>query len=168
SWASVIMRKIKLTQGKFAIVDDEDYERINQFKWYYDKGRARRNIPASENDGKRTFYYMHWGIIGKPENDLEVDHINQNSIDNRKENLRFATHAENTRNAKLREDNTSGIRGVGFHEYSGLWYAQISIDGASKRIGYFKEKIDAIKAYNNAAIEYYGEFAQLNEIIQEK
>lgn len=87
------MREIKLTQGKFALVDDEDYEKVNRHKWYYHKeGYARRN--SSRHDGKQKVLFMHNLIIDVPEG-LYPDHRNGNGLDNRKENLRISTNAQN-------------------------------------------------------------------------
>ncbi len=86
------MRKIKLTQGEYALVDNIDFERLNKHKWYYNGNYAVRGILINK---KPVVWRMHWDIMGKPEKGLETDHINRNKLDNRKSNLREITQLEN-------------------------------------------------------------------------
>ena len=102
-------------------------------------------------------------IIMNPPPHLYIDHINHNTLDNRKTNLRFATPAQNTRNARYPKKNTSSkYRGVWFNKQTKKWRSQISINRKRKQIGYFKNEIDAAKAYDQAAKKYYQDFAVLN------
>lgn len=152
------MKKIPLTQGKFAIVDDVDYERLSKFKWYCHCGYARRM-----GDGKAI--HMHREILSPPDGFI-IDHANGNRLDNRRENIRICTFAQNTQNAERRSDNSSGYKGVSWHTNK-KWRTQIIVNGKVTHVGMFSNIIDAARAYNEAAIKYYGEFAKLNEIPQE-
>lgn len=102
------MKEIRLTQNKFALVDDEDFERLNQYKWYFSNGYAKHDSGGRKN---RTRLYMHRMAL-KAEPGQEVDHINRNKLDNRKSNLRFVTHYQNSINVFIRRDNKSGHTGV--------------------------------------------------------
>lgn len=101
------MKKIKLTQGKYAIVDDEDFEWLNQWKWCYCKYVIRDIILNKKN--KRI--YMHRLIMNTPEK-MQTDHINGNKLDNRRNNLRICTQSQNNMNRKISKLNTSGYRGI--------------------------------------------------------
>ena len=114
------MRKIPLSQGKFALLDSEDFNYINQWNWYYDKGYARTH---SKIDNKQLLY-MHRLILNFPE-DKDIDHINHNTLDNRKSNLRIVTSSQNSMNQRIRKDNTSGYKGVTGYKKNVKWGADI-------------------------------------------
>ena len=105
------MKKIKLTQDKWALVDDEDYDRLNEHKWCAvwmtsdSKFRGKRSSPR-ESSGKRKSIYMHREITNAPKG-MHVDHINGNPLDNRKENLRVCTNQEKQMNRGIPKNNTS-------------------------------------------------------------
>jgi hypothetical protein len=150
------MKEIKLTKDKFAIVDDEDYEWLNQWKWFSHKSEyAVRNI---RKNGKRNMLFMH-SVILNPPNGMFTDHINRNKLDNRRCNLRICTKSQNTINSRTRSDNKSGIKGVCWKKDNHKWVAQISHLGGSRHIGYYKNKQDAANAYASKAREIFGEFA---------
>jgi hypothetical protein len=155
------VKEIELTQGYLAIVDDEDFERINAFNW--------RALPSSDNiiygarteqkDNKVTNIMMHRLILGVTDKSLHVDHKNGNGLDNRKENLRLVTRNQNMRNlTRIRVNNTSGYRGVCFEKSSGKWMAYIYIDGKQKKLGRHLDPKDAARAFDNAAREIFGEY----------
>ena len=158
-------RRIPISQGKFAIVDPDDYERISRHKWY----ACRRNRTYYAIRGqwspalkKRLTISMHREIIDVPD-DLFVDHINHNGWDNRKANLRPATAAENAQNARYPKINTtSKYRGVWYNKKKKRWRAVIGINNTRKVIGSFRNEIDAAIAYDRAAKKYHKEFAVLN------
>ena len=153
------MKQIELTQDKFAIVDDNIYEELNQYKWYSQKGRktyyARRMLPR--NNKKRAMISMHHMILGKPEKGFEIDHINGNGIDNRKCNLRFVTKRQNCQNRKNVNDS-SKYPGVYWYKQRKKWCARIFLNGKLNHIGYFKIELEAFDAYKNAV-------NKLNEIV---
>ncbi len=156
--------KIPLTQGKFAIIDDEDYPLISSYKWYYDQiGYAATNL-SRKKFGKQSHHTlrMHVLLLGK-KNGYEIDHVNKNGLDNRRINIRLCRHAENIHNAKMRKDNTSGYFGVKRNGRN--WCAQIWNNMKQINLGTYKTKTEAALAYNQAALKYHGEFAKLNKCI---
>lgn len=159
------MKEIPLTQGKVAIVDDEDFEIFKQYKWHYAAGYARRN-KRLEN-GSRKIEFMHRLIAKTPEG-LIADHINGNTLDNRKVNLRNVTSAQNARNARKKSKAKSKYKGVTFFKRKkdviGKWVSVIQVDGKSVKLGYFNSEVKAAEAYNEAAIKYHGEYAVINEV----
>ena len=155
------MRKIELTQGQYAIVDDEDFDDINRYNWYFHLGYAVRNVKIS---CKQKTQCMHRLITNCPA-DMDVDHANHDKLDNRKSNLRVCSTSENMQNQKVRTyAKTSIYKGVLFYKRDGKWKAQIGLDDKRKHLGYFTNEIDAAIAYNVAAMELHGEFALLNDI----
>ena len=155
------MKEIKLTQGKVTIVDDEDYERLYKYKWHYDtNGYAARSYHIGNN--KYRLWKIHWSITSKPENKMEVDHINGNRLDNRKCNLRIVTRQQNQMNKKKPKNNKSGHKGVHYDKSRGKWVTYISVNYKRVHLGRFYNKMDAVKAYNKAANKFHGEFARLN------
>jgi len=151
--------EIELTQGKFAIVDSEDFEKLNEHKWHYLGGYARRRHSPKE------CWFMHWYIVGKPKNGFETDHINGNTLDNRKCNLRICTARENQQNSKKRKNNTSGYKGVDYKKSHKKWRVLIMANNKRIHLGYFDTPKQAAKAYNNGAKKYYKEFARPNTIV---
>jgi len=160
------MKKIDISTKKFpqtfALVDDCDYQELNCFKWYAQKrGRklyAKRNIRVN---GKQKGIRMHCVIMGHM-NGKEIDHRTGNTLDNQRNNLRHCTHAENTRNTGIRKNNTSGYKGVYWNKKVRKWQAYIQHNGKKVHLGVFLCLIKAAKAYDKAAVKYYGEFAGLN------
>lgn len=151
------MKEIPLTQGRVTLVDDDDYEYLSQWKWYF----STEGYAVRHEEGKGTTILMHREIIKTPR-DKQTDHINGNGLDNQKKNLRICTGAENQHNARLRKDNTSGFKGVYFYTDARKWRATISINQTRRVLGTFLNKIDAAIAYDVAAKEYFGEFAKTN------
>lgn len=152
------MKRIPLTQGKFALVDNEDFNHLNQWKWCYHLGYAIRSIWIRKN--KTRIIRMHRVITNCPAG-LEPDHRDKNGLNNQKYNLRICTRTQNQMNAKRRSDNISGYRGVSIHK-DGHITVEIRINRKKTRIGTFPDLISAAKAYDTKAKELYGEFASLN------
>ena len=160
------MKQIPLTQGKYALVDDEDYDFINQRKWHCNSsGYAVRatSYKNAENRTVKTKLFMH-RIINKTLEKMYTDHINGNPLDNRKSNLRTCTTAQNNANRIKALGTTSKYNGVHWCKRDTAWIAAIRIDGKKKVLGYFKSEAEAALAYNEAAIKHHGEFALLNKI----
>jgi hypothetical protein len=158
-------RRIRLSQGKYAIVDPDDYARLSRYRWYAAKGDHSFYAVRGQWSGKlkRTVtIMMHREIIDLPEG-MVADHINHNGLDNRKANLRLATPADNARNARYPKINTSSkYRGVWYNKQTKKWRATILVNRKRKQIGYFHNEVEAAKAYDCAAKKYYREFAILN------
>lgn len=154
------MKRIPLTQGKFALVDDEDYEWLSQWKWCADKGRNTYYASRNDNENKRqTTIRMHRELCQSEE---DVDHIDGDGLNNQKRNLRSCSSGQNSYNQRKSKNNTSGFKGVSWDKEKKKWAAYINFQRKKIHLGYFEDKIDASKSYDNAAIKYFGEFASLN------
>lgn len=154
------MRKIALRGkyglGKFALVDDEDFESLSRHKWYVtERGRARRR-----NDEGTGNCSMSREIMGFPEG--EVDHANRDKLDNQKSNLRVCSHRQNNGNKGLGKTNTSGFKGVSWRKRDKVWEAGIKHKGKTIHIGNFQGRFEAAEAYDAKATELFGEFAWTN------
>ncbi len=161
------MKKIKLTQGQFALVDDEDYERVNKYKWTASYSKQSNSYVAlrgiKKSLGKRKHVLMHRFIMNAPKGRV-VDHIHHNTLDNRKQELRTCTQSQNCMNARKTPSKSSKYKGVSWHKTIKAWFAHIYIDGRNKYIGYYKTENQAALAYNKAALKYFGEYSYLNEV----
>lgn len=147
-------RKIPLTQGKYAVVDDEDFIWLSEYKWFYHKGYAVRKK-------NKRHIYMHREINQTPPDQM-CDHADGDGLNNQRRNLRNCTNSQNQANGRLRVDNTSQYKGVARNKSRGAWFAQIRFGGKRKNLGHFDDPADAARAYDTAAKELYGEFAKLN------
>ena len=156
------MKEIQLTQEKFALVDDEDFEWLNQWKWYASKiGNtyyARKNSLIDEN-GKQIKIYMHREIMNTPKGIL-TDHKDRNGLNNQKHNIRLCTYSQNGANRK--SWGVSKYLGVCWDKQNNKWVVRIETDNKSTYLGHFKIEKDAAMAYNEAAKKQHGEFARLN------
>lgn len=155
------VREIELTRGKIALVSAEDYERLSAVKWYAMKDSRSGTFTAARGGGGR-FILMHRLIIGDIPEGLEIDHINGDSLDNRRENLRICKHSQNRKNNKKYETNTSGFMGVHFRTERQKWVAMIYADGKRQYLGHYDTPEEAAVAYDEAALRLHGEFATLN------
>ena len=152
------MKEIQLTQGKVALVDDEDFEWLNQWRWLYVSVGYAARMSGTE---KRKMIYMHTMILNTPKG-MEGDHINADKLDNRRLNLRNCSHAENNQNNRLRSNNTSGYKGVSRTKSGLKWRAYIKYNYKRKHLGEFDNIEDAARAYDAEAIKLFGEFAHSN------
>ena len=158
------MKRIPLTQGKFALVDDEDYTFLIQWKWYFSGRYAVRSESLQHEDGTRfkPRRYMHRDINRTPLG-VQTDHIDGNGLNNRRRNLRDATCAENQRNCR-RTKGSSKYKGVQLTN-RGVYVSHIKVSGKSIYLGSFGiDEIKAAKAYNKAALKYHGKYASLNKL----
>jgi hypothetical protein len=163
SGSHALGRFIPLTQGKHAIVDAEDYKRINQWKWYALKNG--NNFYAVRNIGKhphQIMIRMHREVLGLKLNDgKQADHRDGNGLDNRRFNLRLCTHSQNQHN----QHSIRGIskyKGVSWIKKDKKWKTKIQFEQKSIAIGRFDSEIEAAKAYDKKAKELFGEFACTN------
>ncbi len=156
-------KEIQLTQGQIAIVDDEDYEYLSQWKWcaHYDpKSKVYYAIRSSSRFlGKRNVIRMHRLVMGNPEN-LEIDHIDANGLNNQKNNLRACTHVQNIQNRKKYKNSANKYKGVKSNYHK--WMGRITSGGEQIYLGNFNTPEEAARAYDKKAIELFGEFANLN------
>lgn len=159
------MKTIPLTQGYHALVDDADHESLSQFKW--SASRSRRDLfYAKGQDRNQKRVYMHRVILGLQRGDKrQVDHIDNNGLNNQQENLRICTYSQNQANSrKLFKNTSSQYKGVCWQKKDQKWCARIRVNRKRIYLGEFQLEAEAASAYNNAAIKYYGEFAKLNEL----
>jgi len=169
------MKIIKLTKNKECIVDDKYYNELLKYKWYTNKGRSKNTFYA-ETDlrkmvngkyvGKRlNMHRLVMQLNGYDIKGKRVDHKDRNGLNNQISNLRISTHQENIRNSEKQSNNTSGYKGVSSIKNSYKWRAYINIDKKQISLGRFVNKIDAAKAYDKAALKYFGEFANINGVL---
>ena len=160
------MKRIPLTRGKFALVDDRDYEELSRFKWHTMFSPTNGNFYAAR-DGrnlardKGRYVVMHRQILGICDRNISVDHKNHNGLDNRKSNLRVCTASQNMMNRRgAQKNSTTGWRGVYIDKRNPIrkFYSEIRAGKKKIFLGYFKTVSEARRAYASANRKYYGEF----------
>lgn len=156
------MKKISVGKGLFALVDDEDFSLLMGHKWraFKDKNNYRA-ARTDRSNGKKTVY-MHRQIMGVTNRLIFVDHINHNTLDNRRKNLRLCSNAENRRNSLPNKNTSSRFKGVCWHKENKKWHAKIKKDGKSLHVGIYKSEKHAAIAYDGAARALFGRFASIN------
>lgn len=156
-----ILLKRRNAESLVALFDDEDFELVSKYVWYPNTNPKGHTSYAQANyvtdDGKRHSARMHVLIMGRP----FIDHINGNGLDNRRQNLRLATAAQNQMNKRSTTGN-SQFKGVCFDITHGRWKAYITANGKSIGLGMYHDEEDAARAYDAAAIIHHGEFARPN------
>lgn len=157
------MKEISLTRGLVALVDDEDFEELNQLKWRAMKYNKYFRAGRSVRDGKvKHSVYMHRAIMGLCRGDgLQVDHKDLNPLNNQRENLRIATNQQNSFNTRSHR-GTSKYKGVWLRGDTKKWAAQIVLDSKAHNLGCYPTEIEAAQAYDVAALKLHGEYAKLN------
>jgi len=156
------MKLIKLTRGKQTIVDDEDYDELNKYKWqalYNNNNYYAVRTVGEKGNTLRKQCRMHHVIIGTPLG-METDHINGNGLDNRKANLRVCTHMENGRNRRI----SKGKRFKGIHKHGNGFRVKLKINKKNRFFGTYPTEREAAWLYNKLAVMYFGKFARLNGI----
>lgn len=154
---------IPLTQGKHAIVDEVMHDLLAQWCWNFDGGYARCWNPFNRGPQIILMHRLIAGLVYEP-SAVCCDHINGNTLDNRRDNLRACTNQQNQANRIKRLPTSSGYRGVSWKKEHRRWCAYIRVDGHLLHLGYHHHERDAARAYNAAALDHFGEFARLNEI----
>lgn len=158
----------KIAAGRVALIDEDDFELVAPYRWnvrevwkdgkYVSGPYALTSLPRRDNGGKAPSLLMHVLIMGQP----WIDHIDGNTLDNRKSNLRLATPEQNARNRRMRQSGKSQYKGVALVEANGRWIAHIGYGGKDNHIGVYANETSAAYAYDMAAREHYGEFAHTN------
>jgi len=149
-------KSISLSQGKFALVDDELFDELNKFKWYFHDGYAVRS--EGKNSPKIR---MHRFILKTPEG-MYTDHINGDKLNNRLSNLRPCTSRQNVQNRSAQANNSSGFKGVSWNKQNKKFAVMINIDKKRTHLGYYETAEKAARVYDAYALAHYGEFARLN------
>ena len=157
------MKLIPLTQGKFAMVDDRDFECISKFKWFAHKREntfyAERHVTIN---GRDIIQKMHQFIMGDNPLKMDIDHRDGDGLNNQRSNLRFCSRSENSMNRRSQRNSSSIYKGVGWHKGCKKWMAYIQVDGVLVHLGYFIIEEDAARSYDVMCIKHHGEFARPN------
>lgn len=156
--------EIPLTQGKVALIDAEDYPKIAGYRWRFHCGYARASQYDPASKRSQAVHMSHVILPCPPVKGLEVDHINRNKLDNRKENLRLVTRSQNCANRGNFKNSKSQYKGVRWNKKMGLWEAAIRKDNVITNLGAYDDEIAAASAYNEYARKMWGEYAVLNDI----
>ena len=154
------MKKIRLTRGKSALVDDKWHPYLSRFSWQARYDRTTKKWYAARQI-RRKFIYMHREILNAPDG-LHADHINGNTLDNREQNLRLATPAQNAWNRDKYKTNTTGYKGVTHEKGRNKFRAQITVHGRPINLGRFEDPLEAAVAYDRAVQKYHGEYGCTN------
>jgi hypothetical protein len=157
------MKQIPLTKGQIALVDDEDFEYLNQFKWCAVKARdTYYAIRSGYDKGRKPQIKMHRFISELADSNILCDHKDGNGLNNQKHNLRVSNKSQNGMNRGPQKNGTSKYKGVSWFAKANKWMAKITINKKQMYIGCFNDIEDAAKAYDEKAKEIFGEFAWLN------
>lgn len=157
------MKLLPLSRGLFSIVDDDDFEFLSQWKWFAFKASgSKRLFYAIRTDySNKKILYAHKLLLGaKP--GMVIDHINGNSLDNRRANLRHCSIKENVRNQAPRVGFTSKYKGVAWRADRSKWTAYICPDRKKLNLGVFRSEHNAAYAYDKAALKHFGQYARIN------
>lgn len=162
------MKRIQLTQGYFAIIDDNDYESVVRFRWHILTVRSIRYAEHTTYLGivgrrQRKVNMLLHSLIMRPSKGMEVDHRNHDGLDCRRDNMRICTHAQNIMNQRPRRGCSSQYKGVSWYAPGRKnWRAYIRVNGVLIFLGAFRTEDSAAIAYDTAAQKHFGEYAFLN------
>jgi hypothetical protein len=162
------MIEIQLSNGYKTIIDNEDYEKVKKYTWYakYDsKGFAKYVSHNYRENGKLYSLKLHRFILNVCDSKVEVDHIDHNGFNNQKSNLRICSHIQNSRNRIMYKNKIVPYKGVSIRKENKKYRSRIRVNKKLINLGEYSNSVDAAKAYNEAAIKYFGEFACLNIIL---
>jgi len=161
--------ELPITQGRVTLIDASDFDYVNQWKWCVTgKGYVIRRLKVHEKQpGDSSIAYLH-RVIMLPPKGMNVDHINGVKLDNRRCNLRNCTPAQNRQNIARKSGSVSMYKGVFWNKRASIWVSELTCNYEKKWLGCFKQEEDAARAYDAAAIKYFGEFARLNFPIREE
>jgi len=146
------------------LIDVEDYNKIKNYRWYAHLDKRTNSFYVRTHIERIILLSLHRVILNLTNPKIKGDHKDHNTLDNRKQNLRVCTQSENLRNQKLHKNNKSGYKGIRWRNKNKKWEAYIGLNHKYTHLGSYKNKLDAVLAYNQAAIKYYGEFARLNNV----
>lgn len=160
------MREILLTREYITLVDDEDFERINLYKWHTVKCKCTQYAAHSfkQNGKPNILIYLHRFIMNMDDTDFHIDHIDHNGLNNQKSNLRICTRIQNNSN-RSKQKGTSKYKGVYWDKNINKWRSKISVNKKRIDLGFSDSEVELAIAYNEAALKYHGEFAYLNIIV---
>lgn len=154
------MKLIPLTHGKFAMVDDADYDYLSQWKWQaYRSSGSVDTWYALRQTADRQTVLMHTLVFGSK----YPDHIDRNGLNNQRSNLRPASKSQNGANSKVKKNNKSGFKGVWWYKPYGEWTAMVMCNGKRHFLGYFSDAVEAARAYDAAANKLFGDYAATNK-----
>jgi hypothetical protein len=156
------VKQIPLTRGKVALVDDDDYERVQGYHWQARPIGRRTKTWYAYTHIAHEYIFMHRFILQVAPQTNKVDHVDHDGLNNQKANLRIVTNIQNSQNKRKGSKNTSGYKGVTFHKRVGKRQSVIYIMKRCIYLGTFITAREAAIAYDKAATLYYGEFASLN------
>jgi hypothetical protein len=155
-------KEILLTKGKVAIVDEQDYEALSAFNWFFLENKKKRTGYAARTDKDRKTVLMHRQILNS-EKGQQTDHKDGDGLNNRRDNLRSCTHLQNQYNRDSpRKSKTSKFKGVCKVKNKKQWRVRIAANGKQINLGSTLDEELAARMYDAAAIKYHGEFAWLN------
>ena len=159
-------RWLKLTQRKWALIDECDYENANQYTWHVIKSTKNSTLYAQRNYSDENGIYrtqtLHVFLMGKTDNGFEIDHIDHNGLNDRRNNLRVCTIVQNKANMKPKLGGTSDFKGVCWSERDHVFVAKRHVSGRCTNLGSFNNEIDAAKAYDKSAVSEWGDHACIN------
>ena len=151
--------QIAFPSGHVVTIDHEDIDLFAAYRWHVDSVGRKRGKPYLRRSPDKA--YWHRVVLGAQRGE-QIDHVNGDSLDNRRSNLRFCSQSENNQNWTGSRRNTSGYKGVSWDRWTGRWVVRIQVDGKQLNLGRFDDREQAARAYDAAAREHWGDFARTN------